>query len=227
MFSQAFRPTGDAPLADELFLFLRHALLEGDLEPGARLVETAIAEATDVSRTPVREALRQLKAAGLIEQKGRSFVVATLSSKEFRDLWVVMECLQARAARLAAVHRSEIDLVEFSHLVELGRAATRDDDIAAIIDINRRFHIAIHEAAQNRFLSESIDSSILRLERIQDFTTARRRLDAQHEHEVILRALESQDPARAEEAMLKHLENQLMQTVTNYEQTTDSALNAS
>jgi DNA-binding GntR family transcriptional regulator len=128
-----------------------------------------------------------------------------------------MECLQARAARLAAVHRSDIDLIELRHLVELGRAATGEDDVPGIIDLNRRFHAAIHQAARNRFLSEFIDSSIVRLERIQDFTTARRRLEAQSEHEALLEALESQEPARAEAAMLLHLQNQLTQAITSHD----------
>jgi DNA-binding GntR family transcriptional regulator len=67
---EQFEPTGQAILADELFEYLKDQIAIGNLEPGERLVEEQIAQATSMSRTPVREALRRLKAAGLVDHAG-------------------------------------------------------------------------------------------------------------------------------------------------------------
>jgi DNA-binding GntR family transcriptional regulator len=214
MFSKPFEPSGRAVLAEELFDYLKDAIVSGDLQPGDRLVEDAVAQATSVSRTPVREALRKLRAAGLVDNKDRSFVVAELSSAELRDIWAVMEYLQGLATRLAAVHRSTLDLVRLQDIVTRGREATDTDDVAQIVELNRQFHSTLHHASGNRFLADLIASLLMRIERNQDFTQARRREQAQTEHESVLAAIEQQDPEAAEKAVVDHLRHQLAATVT-------------
>jgi DNA-binding GntR family transcriptional regulator len=208
MFSKPFVASGQGLLADDLFDFLHAAIVSGDLQPGQRLVEDAVAQATSVSRTPVREALRKLKASGLVTSSGRSFVVASLSSAELHDLWVVMENLQALATRMAANNRSHIDLVGLEHIVARGREATKSGDVAAIIELNRQFHDAIHRASGNSYLAALIASIIVRIEQIQDFTSARSRQDAQRQHEVILAAIKDRDEDAAEAAIRAHLSHQ-------------------
>lgn len=151
MFSRPFVASGNTLLADDLFDFLQEAIVTGDLRPGERPVEDTVAQATSVSRMPVREALRRLKAAGLVASSGRSFVVASLSSAELRELWVVMEHLQALATRMAARNRSDLDLVGLEHIVAEGRGATTAGDVRAIVDLNRQFHNAIHSASANSY----------------------------------------------------------------------------
>jgi DNA-binding GntR family transcriptional regulator len=208
MFSKAFVPSGHALLADDLFDFVHEAIVSGDLQPGERLVEDAVAQATSVSRTPVREALRRLKAAGLVTSSGRSFVVATLSSAELRELWIVLEHLQALATRMAANNRSHIDLVGLRHIVEEAREATKAGDTRAIIALNRQFHDTIHRASGNGYLAGLIASIVVRVEQIQDFTSARSRQRAQREHEAVLAAIEHRDEEGAEEAIRAHLSHQ-------------------
>jgi DNA-binding GntR family transcriptional regulator len=208
MFSRPFVASGQAILADDLFDFIQEAIVTGDLQPGDRLVEDAVAQATSVSRTPVREALRRLKAAGLVTSSGRSFVVASLSSAELRELWVVMEHLQALATRMAAHNRSHLDLVGLEHIVDEGRRATEAGDIRAIVDLNRKFHDAIHVASGNSYLADLIAPIIMRIEQIQDFTSARARENAQCQHEAILKAIADRDEDAAEAAIRDHLSYQ-------------------
>jgi len=214
MFSKPFQPTGRAVLAEELFDYLKDAIVTGDLQPGDRLVEDAVAQATSVSRTPVREALRKLRSAGLVDNKDRSFVVAEMTSAELRDIWAVMEYLQGLATRLAAVHRSTVDLVRLKDIVARARQATDADDVAQIVELNRQFHSAVHHASGNRFLADLIASLLVRIERNQDFTEARRREQAQIEHETVLAAIERQDPEAASAAIAEHLQHQLAATVS-------------
>lgn len=209
MFSTPFAPTGRAILSEELYEFLKDAIVSGELGPRERLVEDAIARATSVSRTPVREALRNLKASGLIELRDRGYVVTELSGVELRDIWSVMETLQELAAGLAASHRSTVDLVRLQDIVRRARIATDDGDVPAIVALNREFHDAVHNASGNRFLADLINSLTLRIERNQDFTEARRREQAQDEHVAVLNALERQDSEGAQQAIADHLRNQL------------------
>lgn len=209
---EQFDATGQAILADELFEFLKDQIAVGNLEPGERLVEEQIAQATSMSRTPVREALRRLKAAGLVDNRGRSFVVISLSSAEQREVWAVLEYLSGMAARLAAAQRSEVDLAGLRMIVEHGRAAAEADDLPMVVDLNRKFHDLVNQASGNRTLAELIANLTLRVERGADFAQARRRIAAQEEHEEILAALEAGNPDDAEKAVHTHLRHQLIAT---------------
>jgi DNA-binding GntR family transcriptional regulator len=209
---EQFEPTGQAILADELFEYLKDQIAIGNLEPGERLVEEQIAQATSMSRTPVREALRRLKAAGLVDNRGRSFVVVSLSSAEQREVWAVLEYLSGMAARLAAVHRNEVDLAGLRMIVEHGREAARADNLPVVVEVNRKFHDLVNQASGNRTLAELIANLTLRVERGADFAQARRRLAAQEEHEAIVAALEEKDSDAAEKAVHTHLRHQLVAT---------------
>lgn len=207
-----FEPTGQAILADELFEFMKDQIAIGHLEPGERLVEEQIAQATSMSRTPVREALRRLKAAGLVDNRGRSFVVVSLSSAEQREVWAVLEFLSGMACRLAASHRTEVDLAGLHVIIEQGRQATEDDDLPNVILLNRRFHDMVNQFSGNRTLAELIANLTLRVERSADFAQARRRVAAQEEHEALFAALEAGDGDAAEQAIHLHLRHQLIAT---------------
>ena len=165
-----------------------------------------------MSRTPVREALRRLKAAGLVDNRGRSFVVISLSSAEQREVWAVLEYLSGMAARLAAAQRNEVDLAGMRMVVERGREAAEADDQSMVIGLNRKFHDLVNQASGNRTLAELIANLTSRVERGTDFAQARRRAAAQEEHETILEAMEAQDSDAAEKAVHTHLRHQLVAT---------------
>lgn len=209
-----FTPAPGAVLAEELFQYLRDAILHGELEPGTKLVEDTVARATAVSRTPVREALRRLRTTGLIRTNGRTFEVSSLTSEDLRDLWFVMEHLQVLAAQLAAQYRSPVDLAKLHHIMSLNQAAMENSDHAAMVELNRRFHSAIHEASRNRCISEVIDSLVIRIEALQDFSSARWRDEASDDHSELLGAIEDQDSERSGNAMLAHLQHQLAAAIS-------------
>jgi len=209
---EQFEQTGQAGLSDDLFEYLKDQIAIGNLEPGERLVEEQIAQATSMSRTPVREALRRLKAAGLVDNRGRSFVVISLSSAEQREVWAVLEYLSGMAARLAAAQRNEVDLAGMRMVIERGREAAEADDQSMVIGLNRKFHDLLNQASGNRTLAELIANLTLRVERGTDFAQARRRAAAQEEHEAILEAMEAQDSDAAEKAVHTHLRHQLVAT---------------
>lgn len=133
---------------------LETAILTGDYAPGDKLEEVALARLFGVSRTPVREALHQLAAAGLVDSRPRrGAVVASLGPDRLADMFAVMAELEAMAVRLAAVRLDRADEVRILEaLAACARAATEGPD--AYYYENERFHFALYDASGNGFLAE-------------------------------------------------------------------------
>jgi DNA-binding GntR family transcriptional regulator len=205
---------GERSLSDEVCDYIRLAIVEGKLTPGQRLVEATIAESTSVSRTPVREAFRKLASSGLIRDTGHGFIVATLTSTEFRELWEVMEELYVLAVQLVARRGSDIDVIELKHTVEKMLHEPRDENLDAV-ELNQEFRMALYRAAGNSFLAETQSAIITRLESLQDFTAARNQPDIEIEHAAVLEAIERRDPEAAGNAMRRHLRSLLLETLRN------------
>lgn len=193
-------PSGNIPLSDELYLHLRDAIRSGQLVAGQRLVEDAIANATGISRTPVREALRMLVANGLAVSGGRGLIVAQLSSRELQELWEVMASLWVTAVRLATENRTAADLAEMSHIVEAEKRGDGD-----LVVLNERFRSGVLRAARNRYLTDTMARIVGQAESLVDLTSARRRADLASGEAAIFEAIERQDVAGAENATREHL----------------------
>ena len=126
-----FVADSDGSLPEQLYHYLRSAIRSGELAPGQRLVEQAIATATSTSRTPVREALRKLVGNGLAESSGRGLVVARLSSQELQELWEANEALWLTVGKLAVERATVVDIAEMTYLIHSAQSAdaTQADQI--------------------------------------------------------------------------------------------------
>lgn len=180
-------------------------IARGDLAPGARLRETELAERLGISRTPVREAIRQLEADGLVAHIPRQgATIRQLDYPEVMELYEMRTVLEGTAARLAARAASELELDELEALnAELSRASGR----AAYV-LNRQFHMTLLDAAKNRYLIKSVQSLQKTLLIIGQSTLmdATRAADAVAEHARVLQALRARDGAQAEALMRDHIE---------------------
>ncbi|MEO9825840.1 MAG: GntR family transcriptional regulator [Paracoccaceae bacterium] len=133
---------------------LLSAIQEGAFQPGDRLRETDLAERFDLSRTPVREALRKLEADGIVEHKARiGAVIRSLSHSEVVELYEMRLVLERTAAELAAAHAVAAEIDEMEDLNAAISEAKNNPEKAA--SINQSFHRCIYLAARNRFLVES------------------------------------------------------------------------
>jgi DNA-binding GntR family transcriptional regulator len=139
---------------------IRQAIIEGIYRPGQRLIEVRIAEELALSRTPVREALRMLQAEGLVQSEpNRGAVVRTFSNAEIYDLYDLRSRLEAYAAELAAVRRTEAHVERLGQAVELFGSAVElgiRHDVQGLRDLyaaNEVFHEAILDAAGHERLS--------------------------------------------------------------------------
>ncbi|KAB8195292.1 FCD domain-containing protein [Nonomuraea phyllanthi] len=145
---------------------LRELILDGTYPSGARLTEMEVAAALEMSRTPVREALRALAADGLVRPSGRGVVVAALDRDHLDEAYQVRAALEALTAELAATRQSEgriapADLVALRDVANETAAVTAEGRFADAVRLNRRFHRLIAELAGNSM-------ALLTLERIWD-----------------------------------------------------------
>jgi DNA-binding GntR family transcriptional regulator len=147
--------------SERAYRLIRRAIVEGDFEPGSRLVEQRIGEMFDLSRTPVREALRALAADGLVTiERNRGAMVATMSDTDIRDLYELRARLESLAAERAATRIgdegvADMDraIAEFDAGIELVSDQSSDAGLHRITAANAMFHRAIVTGAQHRRLS--------------------------------------------------------------------------
>lgn len=186
-------------------------ILKGVLEPGQRINEPDVASRLQVSRVPVREALRELESSGLvISRKHAGVFVRRLDADEVRDLYQMRGLLDgfagARAARLPAAKREAlVKLLDVSNQVM--QAAASLHDVQHYYSENLRFHWAIVEAAGNRQLSDTYRGIVqkLHLSRLKNLAKDIGMKISIAEHVEIAKALRDADPARCEALLSRHV----------------------
>lgn len=199
----------DFPQGQSAYRQLLSEIRAGQLGPGTRLRETDLAERLGVSRTPVREAIRQLEADGLVVHQARQgATIRSLDHAEVIELYEMRAVLEGTAARLAA--RMALP-VEIAALADLNAALATAGPGAAAQDLNRRFHGALLDAARNRFLVKTMSALKKTLLILGPTTLAdsARADDAVAEHAAVLAALNTRDGDAAEAAMRRHIDSAL------------------
>lgn len=178
----------------------------GRLGPGTRLRETELAARLGISRTPVREAIRQLEADGLVVHLPRQgATVRSLDYAEVIELYEMRAVLEGTAARLAARAASEIELAELAAL-NADLASAPPGPVAR--ELNRQFHRTLLDAARNRFLVKAVSAlqKTLLILGSSTLTDPDRVTASLSEHATVLAALQARDGATAEAAMRAHIE---------------------
>jgi len=193
---------------DKLADDLAEAILSGEFAPGTRLDEQFLAQRYSVSRTPVREALRQLATTGLIEVRPRrSAVVASVTPDQLEELFVAMGELEATCARLAALSMGPTERRGLQALHEEMKAIAARHDPVAFADANHALHSMIYRGAHNAVLADTA-ASIRR--RLAPFRRAQFHLEGRlprslAEHDDVVSAIVRGDAAAAHGAMLHHV----------------------
>lgn len=196
----------EMPQGQGAYRRLLEDIRSGTLAPGARLRETELAERLGISRTPVREAIRQLETDGLVVHLPRQgATIRSLDHAEVVELYEMRAVLEGTAARLAARAASDIELAE---LVALNAELEQAPVGAAARELNRVFHRTLIDAARNRFLIKSMSALQKTLLILGPTTLADpdRAISAVAEHAAVLAALRARDGAGAETAMRAHVE---------------------
>jgi DNA-binding GntR family transcriptional regulator len=183
---------------------VENAILEGVLKPGERLRAEALARRFGTSRTPVREALLQLEAQGLVEvEPNRGAVVRAFDRDDLLDLYAVRALLEPAAAALAAARIAIEDIERLEALNEQARDATPDDQIA----YNEIFHRVISEAAGSPRLAVAMRaaSGIPRAFRSAFWRSEEQRAESLLCHRRLVTAFRARDAELAEAVMRMHI----------------------
>lgn len=196
-------------VVDVLTDAIRSRVIDGRYVPGQRLVETDLTQEYEVSRGPLREALKRLAAEGVVDiipHRGAS--VRRPSRAELDELFRVREALEGLAARLAAEHASAPDVrARLRREAELQGANRRDFDTIDYIEDNERFHRTIFELAGSPMLDRMIQQLHMPVYRAAFFRLfkATNRPRSVRQHLAILEAIIAGDPDRAEREMRRHV----------------------
>lgn len=184
---------------------LKQAILSGELQAGQPLVEATLANWCQVSRTPIREALRRLEQDGLVERSDRGLVVRERSPQEILDIYETRIALEATAGRMAAERRTDHDIRLLRGLHERGNRIPADD-ITAIVEANRQFHRAVWHASHNDSLLDLLERLNLHLLRYPETTLAApgRWQVARRQHGDLVEAIEKRDSEAAYQVALEH-----------------------
>ena len=194
--------------ADRLADAIADSVLSGEFEPGRRLDEGMLAERYGVSRTPVREALRQLASTGLIEVKPRrGATVAKATSAQLETLFGAMAEIEATCARLAAMSMTPIERRRLQSLQDGMAEIVERDDRDAYAAANVSFHTQIYVGAHNEVLADIASGLRRRVApfRRAQFRTEGRLLRSHAEHAAVVKALLACDAAAAHAAMFHHM----------------------
>ena len=199
------------PRRDVVFKTLRRAILKGELQPGERLMEIALAKKLGVSRTPIREAMRMLELGGLVlmvPRKGAE--VAGITEKNLRDTLEVRRALEELAVELACKKITREQLDALKNAEEEFDAAIEKQDSMAIARADEKYHDIIFSSTGNDKLVQMLNNLReqmyrYRLEYVKNATT---RKQLREEHELIRKALEKRDVGEAKQAVGSHINNQ-------------------
>jgi DNA-binding GntR family transcriptional regulator len=187
---------------------LRDDILRGDLLPGQNIRLEEIAARFDVSTTPVREALRDLEAEGLVTIfPHRSAIVTQLSADDLRDIYDIRATLEAMATRLAVPRMTEATLTQLLSYFE--QMDSHLGELLTLIKLNHVFHLTLYGASDRRHLCEL--TGILRL-RTQHYLVAfiseiGGMPQAQAEHKAIIEACRRGDADDAATLIYNHVDN--------------------
>lgn len=191
---------------------LKTAILTLELPPGADLDETALSEAYNLSRTPLREVFRVLAGEGYLELRdNRGARVSEMSHTTLRDFFLTVPMIYGAVLRLAAVNAKPAQIEDLKAAQERFRAALRSGTAADRALANNRFHEITGEMADNIYLLPSFQRLLIDHARIgmtfyrpRDAAMVDNLSDASHQHDQIIAAIEARDEAAAARLATDH-----------------------
>lgn len=195
-------------LHEEVVNRIRAILLDGEIPPGARIPERDFCEKLQISRTPLREALKVLAAEGLVQLlPHRGSRAARLTDKDMRDLFEVCQGLEALAGELACERIGDAEIGEVAAAHAAMALHYRSGDLIQYYRCNRAIHEAIVAAAGNPVLTSLYNSVTARIRCARYVTpmTPERWALALSEHEAILNALQRRDGVGLSHILRTHL----------------------
>jgi DNA-binding GntR family transcriptional regulator len=201
-------PTGERGLNQHAYEEIRRQILQGELLPSSPLSEHQLAATLQLSRTPVREAIKRLEKEGLVRSiPSRGTFIAELTAHDILEIYQVRERLESLAARIAAEQMSDEEIQALEQELALSERCATEGRSGETLESDIRFHKVIITATQNKRLGSilaTLDDQMYRIRKILP-RSAERLAETLHEHHVIVEQIKVRDAGGAEQAMEQHL----------------------
>ena len=198
-------------ISTDLLSMVREDILKGKYQQGYKLTELQICSEYNVSRTPVREALRQLEMEGLVETKpNRGAFVIGFSMQDIRDMFDLRKCYEIQAVKWGIERITDDELDALEETFEFMEFYTQKNDIEKVLNINTNFHQIIYIATHNRMLHNILSSYQLYMKHVKASHTLNSDfLLLLEEHREIYNAFKDKDISCGIKAIEKHMDNSI------------------
>lgn len=197
-------------LQGRVYYEIHEGILTGKYQKGEELREKTLGEAFGVSRTPVREALRQLELEGLVQMiPNKGAVVVGLSSKDIKDIYEIRSRLEGLCAKWATQNVTEEKLAELESNVELSEFHAAKGRYAQVVELDNEFHNQLYDMADSQMLYRTLAGfhHYLEILRKKTLSSKERVCESIQEHRAILEAIKRKDENQAEELASIHMVN--------------------
>lgn len=193
-------------LREKILEKIREDILKGNLRPGEKVAEPELAASFGISRTPIREAFRQLESEGyltVIPRKGA--VVASLSERDVAEFYAIKSILEGYAARIAAERLSDKDLERLEAINERLEKLAKEGDVKTFFRVHNEFHDLFIKAAGNDKLSDLITQLMMKFNRprLASLLLPGRMEISVQEHRKIIEAFKHKDGEKADNLVRK------------------------
>ncbi len=205
-------------LRGRVFHKLRDDILSGKYAEHEELKEVAIGEEMGVSRTPVREAFRQLELEGLIQIiPNKGAYVTGITEKDVKDIYMIRSLLEGLAAKWATENITKEQMEEMEENVYLAKFHAEKGHMEQLAELDGRFHEIMYEACNSKMLEHQLKDFhqyVLRV-RKKTLSNVNRGSASNHEHELIMEAIKAKDGNLAEQLANRHMINAYENMVKN------------
>ncbi len=197
-----------APLRRKISAALRHAIEIGELKPGARLVEKDLCQKLNVSRTSLREALRELQAEKLVTAVPKGLVVAEITDEEVANIYQVRAALEGLVAAQFAERSNDIEVAAVEAAMAHLEQAYRSGDFERIIAAKKKFYDAICVGAHNSIVRDILAHLSTRINQLRSTsrTNPKRGVESLSELKDLADALFAGNAKAARAAAIRHIE---------------------
>lgn len=206
-------------LRGQVFDKIRSDILNGKYKRGEELVESSIGKELGISRTPVREAIRQLELEGLVQLvPNKGAFVTGISEKDVRDIYLIRARLEGLAARMAAKNITPELLDAMEETVVLSEYHAKKEHYEQVCEMDSKFHKLLYKASGSRILEHTLTDFHQYVQRVRmaSIMKKRRMEKSNDEHDAILTAIREHDEEKAESVATCHISN-TVENLKNYD----------
>lgn len=195
-------------LGSHVFHTIREDILAGKYAPNEELREKTIGDELGVSRTPVREALRQLELEGLVSiVPNRGAYVVGITRKDMQDIYAIRSRLEGLCAGWAAEHITKTQLDELEEIVFRAEFHARKGNAEQLVELDNQFHETLYQSSGSKELQRVLSDFHHYLQRVRKLTLTnqKRAVDSNKEHMMIVEALKEHNAEKAERLAVQHI----------------------